>query len=192
MLPTSVSTTGCITLVDKHPHRIPNHLAANMDRIMLAREPEVLAMLAMGETEVGWSRQIDILWFTLQTDPEIMEPEVWSGVIDHLVATWPQSLWQRLPWGSEPQFEHLGGISCWGFELALDRLDYLLAETVGMAHRTPWTDLAWRTMARLGTLHHRCPDCGHCGPQHQMELFGIIKVCNTSEGVDWGSGGALY
>ena len=68
-----------------------------------------------------------------------------------------------------------------------------MAEAVRMAHRTPWTDLAWRTMARLGTLNHRCPDCGHSGgPQHQLALFGIIEVCNTCEGVNWGSGGALY
>ena len=78
---------------------------------MVATEGEVRAMITQGEEEVGWSTHISILWTTLHTNPEIMDPEVWADVINHHILIWPQSLQQRLPWGPEAHFGHLGGIS---------------------------------------------------------------------------------
>ena len=147
----------------------------------------------LGEEEVDWSMTICTLHTIFQSNPRVMGPAMWSEVIDQIVYTWPYTLWERLPWGPEQHLGLQGGLSGWGLDLALDRLDYLVAEVTRLAGRMEWTDLAWRVMAQLGTIHHRCPECGHMGgPQHQMALYGVIDICDTCWGVNWGSGGALY
>ena len=101
-------------MFERHPHRIRNNIATKMDEVMAA---SAQVLLAMGESEVEGSRRIEILWTVFQTNPGVMGPEVWSEEIDHTIYTWPQSLWDRLPWGPEPHFGLLGGLSGWGFEL---------------------------------------------------------------------------
>ena len=96
----------------------------------------------LGEEEVDWSMRICTLHSLFQTNPRVMGPAMWSEVIDHIVYTWPYTLWVRLPWGPEPHLGLQGGLSGWGLDLALDRLDFLVAEVTRLAGRTDWTDMA--------------------------------------------------
>ena len=147
-----------------------------------------------GEEEVLWSTRIHTYHTLIQSNRRVMEMVMWSEVVDHIIYTWPYTLLlERLPWGPEPHLGLQGGLSGWGLDLALDRLNYLVAEVARWAGPTEWTNLAWRMMALHGTIHHRCPECGHVGgPQHQLAQYGVIDICETCWGVNWGSGGALY
>ena len=163
---------------DKHHREDPG--------IMVATEEGVGEMIHLGQVEVNWSTCVHQMWTNLHYLGDDMDPEVWGPLADDLIRSWPRTLLQRIPWGPQPHFGTLGGLSVFQFEAALDRLDFVIAETVLRSGRTRWTDLAWRTIARLGRVQRRCPDCGQVGPQHQ-ELW----ACDLCTGVNWGSG-ALY
>ena len=53
-----------------------------MDEVVAAR---MQVLLAMGESEMEWSRRIEILWTVFQTNPGVMGPAVWSQEIDHTI-----------------------------------------------------------------------------------------------------------
>ena len=139
--------------------------------------------------ESAWAYNVGRLWHSSRRG----DMDHWASALitDHLVMTWPRSLLQKLPWGPEPHFGPLGGLSGFDMEAALDQLDCVVADTVCRTGRTFWTDLAWRTIARLGTVQRRCPDCLQCGPQGQMLHFGAIYACDLCQGVKWGAS-ALY
>ena len=147
-----------------------------------------------GEDEVLWSTRINRVHHLYQTNRRFMEMIMWAEVVDQIIYLWPYTLLQgRLPWGPEPHLGLQGGLSGWGLDLALDRLDFLVGEITRWAGPSELTNLAWRLMALHGTINYRCPECGHVGgPQHQLAQFGVIDICDTCWGVDWGNGGALY
>ena len=166
---------------------------------MMAREPRVMVwdqremahLVVLAAVETTWASNVARMWHTLHTQGEDVDHWACALLTDHLVMTWPHSLLQKLPWGPEPHFGPLGGLSGFDLEAALDQLDSVVAGTVLRTGRTPWTDLAWRTVARLGTVQRRCPDCLQCGPQGQMVRYGAIYACGLCQGVSWGAS-ALY
>ena len=147
-----------------------------------------------GEDEVLWSSRINRVHHLFRTNRRFMRMVRWAEVVDHLIYLWPHTLLGgRLPWGPEPHLGLQGGLSGWGLDLALDRLDHLVGEVARWAGPTEVTNVAWRLMALHGTINFRCPECGHVGgPQHQLAQYGIIDICDTCWGVDWGNRGALY
>ena len=164
-------------------------MAAREPHILVWNQGEMTSISVRAAIEAAWAYNVARLWHDRRR--RTLDDWCTALITDHLVMTWPRSLLQKLPWGPEPHFGPLGGLSGFDMEAALDQLDCVVADTVGRTGRTFWTDLAWRTIARLGTVQRRCPDCLQRGPQGQMVLYGAIYACDLCQGVRWG-GSALY
>ena len=128
-----------------------------------------------GEEEVLWSTRIYTLHTLFQSNRRVMEVVMWSEVIDHLIYTWPYTLLEKLPWGPEPHLGLQGGLSGWGLDLALDRLDYLVAEVARLAGTTEWTNIALSTLYVL-------PGGGDDPPQHKAVKQIFVITMGEGEG----------
>ena len=172
--------------LDDHLHF---RMALEIYDTFVVEQDDVHLIVLQGHLEVLWVTHAEAMCRAFASRAN-WNPHTLATLLDVCVRTWPLTLTQRLAWGPMPHYGVLGGVSGHRMEASLDSLDHVVADTVRRTGRTVWTDLAWRRVARLGTVQRRCPDCGQAGPEGQMAAFGAIFACELCEGVTWG--GAVY
>ena len=165
-------------------HLLPG-LALPLEMAFIVEQRHVIRVLEEARRDVEWAADLTNIEAYLSLPQQDFDPTMWRQWLELYLWAWPSTLLHKLPWGPQPHFWALGGMSGFAMEQHLDTLNRVVTKTVELSGRSAATDLAWRRIARMGIVQRRCPECGMSGPAGQMQLYGAIMA-----GVTWG--GATY